>query len=82
MNVTKVYKTTDLYRLSSEPAPDEWKEIPEIKKAKPKGLGFEISLQKITNLNICYWMICRGCVWNPDSPMFYIENNYKPKINR
>ena len=64
----------NLYHISSSPAPDEWRKIPEIKDKYPKGFGFEKSLQKIDGLNICYWMICKDDgIWKPASDFFHVK---------
>lgn len=71
-------KAKNLHHISSSPAPNEWKEIPEIKKQHPTQRNVEISLQKLYGLNICYWMVGRGGIWNPASDFFMYM---KMKIN-
>lgn len=66
-------KVKNLYHINSSPAPKEWKEIPEIKKQYPTQRNVEISLQKLDGLNICYWMIGKGGIWNPASEFFYVR---------
>lgn len=66
-------KATNLHHISSEPAPKEWREIPEIKAQYPKVRNCEISLQKLRNLNICYWMIGYGGTWKPASEFFHVK---------
>lgn len=66
-------KATNLNHICSEPAPKEWHNITDIKKAKPSEKKCEISLQKLQGLNVCIWMIRKSVYWVPASDFFYIE---------
>ena len=68
-----IMKATNLTHFSSSPAPDEWRQIPEIKKVRPKQQNVEISLQKIDKFNICLWMVGYGGVWKPASEFFHVK---------
>ncbi|MDD4970702.1 MAG: hypothetical protein PHT07_14845 [Paludibacter sp.] len=66
-------KATNLSNRGSSRAPDEWKEIPEIKAAKPVTINREISLQKLDGFNICVWMTGWGGSWVPNSDLFHVR---------
>lgn len=56
----------------SSRAPEEWKEIPEIKARRPMKPGFEISLQRVDGTDVCVWMKGWGGVWKPASEYFRV----------
>ena len=54
-------------------APDEWREIPEIKEQRPSPWGQENSLQRIDGTNVCVWLSNKGDgMWNINSDFFLI----------
>lgn len=65
-------KAKNLHEITSESAPREWRQIPEINAQYPKHRNVEKSLQKLQGMNICVWMIGYGGVWKPASDFFYV----------
>lgn len=66
-------KVKDLDDICSSRAPEEWRQFPEIKMAKPKPFNREISLQKLDGMNICYWSTGWGGRWTRASNFFLIR---------
>lgn len=66
-------KVTNLHQISSKPAPAEWRQIPEIKAQYPTQRNVEKSLQKLSGMNICVWMVGWGGVWKPASDFFHVR---------
>lgn len=66
-------KATSLHQFSSGRAPDEWRQIHEIKAQYPKQRNVEVSLQKLDGMNICVWMVGWGGVWEPASDFFHVR---------
>jgi hypothetical protein len=66
-------KTKNLHHFDSEQAPKEWRDLLEIKAAKPTQRNVEISLQKLDGLNICIWMVSNGGMWKPASDFFHVK---------
>lgn len=58
-------KAINLYKLSSSPAPDKWKELEEIKKQRPPTGNYEVSLQQLNGTNIAIWEIRKSVLWEP-----------------
>jgi hypothetical protein len=66
-------KARNLHNITSEPAPRECRELPEIKAQYPTQRNVEKSLQKLVGMNICIWMIGYGGVWKPASDFFHVK---------
>lgn len=67
-------KAKSLSEMNSESAPDEWKEISEVKAQRPKQLNCEISLQKLCGMNVCVWMTTNGGAWHVASEYFHVKS--------
>ena len=63
-------KAKNLNNLIVRAAPAAWKELPEIKKARP---GVVQVLLQLTDTNICAWYNRRGLVWERQSDLFIVE---------
>lgn len=57
-------KEINLLKMSSSPAPDEWKDLPEVKEQRPTGAGYDVSLQRldIDGIDICLWEIKKAYI--------------------
>lgn len=76
-------KAKNIYHLSSEPAPKEWTEIPEIKEKRPSPIGQEVSLQRLDGTNICIWYTRKAVYWNPvGDPFIVTEKQRKGSMSK
>ncbi len=72
------YIAQNILKTGSHPASKEYSEIPEIKEARPRGVGFETSLQEIDGTNICMWYKRSSVYWNPASDPFIVTAEVNP----
>lgn len=57
----------NIYELSSSPAPEEWKKLPEVIKQRPRKIIMELSLSRLDGTNICLWYYrtLKDVFWHP-----------------
>ena len=60
-------KAVNIYELSSSPAPEEWKKLPEVIKQRPTKVTMEISLSRLDGTNIALWHFrtLKDVYWHP-----------------
>lgn len=66
-------KVTNISQSNSRRAPDEWREILEIKAQKPFAMRQEYSLQRLQNTNLCQWHVRFEISWHPVGDIFMVE---------
>jgi hypothetical protein len=72
---TMIYKAISITNCDSSPAPKEYWDIPEIKKARPQA-AVETSLQQLSgypnSVVLVQWMGAKNGFWYPASEVFRI----------
>ncbi len=64
-----------LSTMDGSPAPDVWKELDVVAKARPLGNGDYVSLQRLEGArNICVWMTKRSHLWTIASEFIRIDS--------
>lgn len=71
------YIAQNIFKIGSHPAPKEYEDIIEIKESRPKGVGFESSLQELDGTNICMWYKRSSVYWTPASEPFIVTAKVK-----